>query len=151
MEDNALFGFYQRQSSLVSTLKIKSFIFWEHLISLSYFVCSGAFVGTRPTSKPNLKTIFVQIEINNSFAFRTNTHPCVRCTISLIAIITYTITNTLTLTITTYLAQATNSNTPNHLLTDQCDQIKIAKCLYKLPKNEFTRKINDFDTFTKIA
>ena len=80
-----------------------------------------------------------------------HTHPCVRCTISLIAIITYTITNTLTLTITTYLAQATNSNTPNHLLTDQCDQIKIAKCLYKLPKNEFTRKINDFDTFTKIA
>ena len=33
----------------------------------------------------------------------------------------------------------------------QCDQIKIAKCLKKLPKNEFTRKMNDFDTFTKIA
>ena len=33
----------------------------------------------------------------------------------------------------------------------QCDQIKIAKCLYKLPKNDFTRKMIDFDTFTKIA
>ena len=33
----------------------------------------------------------------------------------------------------------------------QCDQIKIAKCLLKLPKNGFTRKTNDFDTFTKIA
>ena len=33
----------------------------------------------------------------------------------------------------------------------QCDQIKIAKCLKKLPKNGFTRKMNDFDTFTKIA
>ena len=31
----------------------------------------------------------------------------------------------------------------------QCDQIKIAKCLYKLPKNDFTRKMNDFATFTK--
>ena len=28
---------------------------------------------------------------------------------------------------------------------------KIAKCLEKLPKSDFTRKINDFDTFTKIA
>ena len=34
---------------------------------------------------------------------------------------------------------------------DQCDQIKIAKCLKKLPKNDFTRNIKDFDTFTKIA
>ena len=33
----------------------------------------------------------------------------------------------------------------------QCDQIKIAKCLLKLPKNDFTRKMNYFDTFTKIA
>ena len=33
----------------------------------------------------------------------------------------------------------------------QCDQIKIAKCLSKLPKNVFTRKMNDFDIFTKIA
>ena len=28
---------------------------------------------------------------------------------------------------------------------------KIAKCLYKLPKHDFTRKMIDFDTFTKIA
>ena len=33
----------------------------------------------------------------------------------------------------------------------QCDQKKIAKCLEKLPKSDFTRKMNDFDTFTKIA
>ena len=33
----------------------------------------------------------------------------------------------------------------------QCDQKKIAKCLQKLPKNDFSRKIIDFDTFTKIA
>ena len=33
----------------------------------------------------------------------------------------------------------------------QCDQKKIAKCLQKLPKNDFTRKMIDFDTFTKIA
>ena len=33
---------------------------------------------------------------------------------------------------------------------DQCDQKKIAKCLQKLPKNDFARKIKDFDTFTKI-
>ena len=33
----------------------------------------------------------------------------------------------------------------------QCDQIKIAKFLQKLPKNDFTRKMNDVDTFTKIA
>ena len=35
--------------------------------------------------------------------------------------------------------------------SNQCDQIKIAKCPYKLPKNGFTRKFNDFDNFTKIA
>ena len=35
--------------------------------------------------------------------------------------------------------------------SNQCDQIKIAKCLQKLPKNDFTRKMNDFDSFTKIA
>ena len=34
---------------------------------------------------------------------------------------------------------------------EQCDQIKIAKFLQKLPKNDFTRKMNDVDTFTKIA
>ena len=33
----------------------------------------------------------------------------------------------------------------------QCDQIKIAKCLWMLPNNDFTRKMIDFDTFTKIA
>ena len=33
----------------------------------------------------------------------------------------------------------------------QCDQKKIAKCLLKLPKNDFTRKIIDFDTIIKIA
>ena len=33
---------------------------------------------------------------------------------------------------------------------DQCDQKKIAKCLLKLPKNDFTRKIIDFNTFTKL-
>ena len=33
----------------------------------------------------------------------------------------------------------------------QCDQIKFTKCLKKLPKNDFTRKMNDFDTFAKIA
>ena len=35
--------------------------------------------------------------------------------------------------------------------SDQCDQKKIAKCLQKLPKNNFTKKMIDFDTFTKIA
>ena len=34
---------------------------------------------------------------------------------------------------------------------NQCDQKKIAKSLQKLPKNDFTRKIKDFDTITKIA
>ena len=33
----------------------------------------------------------------------------------------------------------------------QCDRKKIPKCLKKLPKNDFTRKMIDFDTFTKIA
>ena len=28
---------------------------------------------------------------------------------------------------------------------------KISKCLQKLPKNDFTRKMIDFDTLTKIA
>ena len=32
----------------------------------------------------------------------------------------------------------------------QCDQKKIAKCLQKLPKNDFARKMIPFDTFTKI-
>ena len=34
---------------------------------------------------------------------------------------------------------------------NQCDQKKIAKCLQKLPKNDVTRKMIDFGTFTKIA
>ena len=33
----------------------------------------------------------------------------------------------------------------------QCDQTKIAKSLLKLTKNDFTRKMIDFDNFTKIA
>ena len=33
----------------------------------------------------------------------------------------------------------------------QCDQKKIAKCLQKLPKNDFTRNMIYFNTFTKIA
>ena len=36
-------------------------------------------------------------------------------------------------------------------VSKQCDQKKIAKCLYKLPKNDGTRKMTDFDNFTKIA
>ena len=32
----------------------------------------------------------------------------------------------------------------------QCDQKKIANCLYKLPENDFTRKMIDFDNFTKM-
>ena len=32
----------------------------------------------------------------------------------------------------------------------QCDQIKISKCL-KVAKNDFARKMNDLDTFRKIA
>ena len=39
----------------------------------------------------------------------------------------------------------------NFMTHDQCDQKKIAKCLSKLPKNDFTRKMKGFDTFTKIA
>ena len=34
---------------------------------------------------------------------------------------------------------------------EQCDQKKIDECLEKLPKSDFTRKMNDFNTFTKIA
>ena len=37
------------------------------------------------------------------------------------------------------------------LTSEQCDQKKIAQCLLKLPKNDFTRKIIDLDTYTKIA
>ena len=33
----------------------------------------------------------------------------------------------------------------------QCDQKKIAKGLWKLPKNDFIMNIIDFDIFTKIA
>ena len=36
-----------------------------------------------------------------------------------------------------------------HLHGVQCDQRKIAKCPKKLPKNNFTRKIKDFGTYTK--
>ena len=32
----------------------------------------------------------------------------------------------------------------------QCDRIKIAKCLKQLPKYDYTRKMNDFDSFTKL-
>ena len=38
-----------------------------------------------------------------------------------------------------------------YLYHGQCDQKKIAKCLSKLPKNDFTTKMIDFNTFTKIA
>ena len=38
-----------------------------------------------------------------------------------------------------------------YLRFKQCDQTKIAKCLWKLPKYDFTRNMIDFDTFTKIA
>ena len=34
---------------------------------------------------------------------------------------------------------------------EQCDQKKSHKSPYKLPKNDYTIKIKDFDTFTKIA
>ena len=33
----------------------------------------------------------------------------------------------------------------------QCDQKKSPNVYKKLPKNDFTRKMKDFDTFTKIA
>ena len=33
----------------------------------------------------------------------------------------------------------------------KCDRKKIVKCLSKLPKNYFTRKMIDFHTFIKIA
>ena len=33
----------------------------------------------------------------------------------------------------------------------QGDEIKIAKCLLKLPKYDFTRKMIDFGTFKKLA
>ena len=32
----------------------------------------------------------------------------------------------------------------------QCDQKKVANYLLKLPKNDFTRKLKFFDTFTKL-
>ena len=32
---------------------------------------------------------------------------------------------------------------------EQCDQKKIAKCLQKLPKNDFNRKMIDFKTLYK--
>ena len=34
---------------------------------------------------------------------------------------------------------------------NQFDQKKIANCLQKLPKKDFTRKMNDFDIFTKLS
>ena len=36
-------------------------------------------------------------------------------------------------------------------IDEQCDHEKVAKCLYKLPNDDFTRKVKDFDIFTKIA
>ena len=33
---------------------------------------------------------------------------------------------------------------------NQCDQKKIAKCLKKLPKNDFPIKMTDFENFTKM-
>ena len=36
-----------------------------------------------------------------------------------------------------------------NLTCKQCDQKKIAKCLKKLPKNDFTRKMIAFYTFKK--
>ena len=33
----------------------------------------------------------------------------------------------------------------------QCDQKKIDKCLNKLPKNDYTRKIIDFNIFKKLS
>ena len=33
----------------------------------------------------------------------------------------------------------------------QCDQKKISNCVQNLPKNDFTRKMIDFDTFTKLV
>ena len=52
----------------------------------------------------------------------------------------------------TYLPTATAALMYLHHTNDaQCDQIKIAKCLQKLPKNDFTGKLNDFDIFIKIA
>ena len=32
----------------------------------------------------------------------------------------------------------------------KCNQKRIIKCLKKLPKNEFTRKMIDFNSFTKL-
>ena len=49
------------------------------------------------------------------------------------------------------LHKAAESKTIKGEVSHQCDQIKIAKFLYKLSKNDFTRKRIDFDTFTKIA
>ena len=39
----------------------------------------------------------------------------------------------------------------NEGIKGQCDQKKITKSLQKLPKNDFTGKMIDFDTFTKNA
>ena len=36
-------------------------------------------------------------------------------------------------------------------LDEQCDQFKVTKCLWQLPKNDSIRDMKDFDTFTKIA
>ena len=37
-----------------------------------------------------------------------------------------------------------------YLPRQQCDQKKIAKCLLNLLENDFTRKMKDSDTFSKI-
>ena len=38
----------------------------------------------------------------------------------------------------------------SNVTNKQCDQIKIAKGLKKLPKYDFIRNMNDFGTFTKL-
>ena len=45
-----------------------------------------------------------------------------------------------------FIAYPSQSN----VVSSQCDQKKITKCLLKFPKNDFIRKMIDFDTFTKM-
>ena len=55
------------------------------------------------------------------------------------------------------LAKRTSSSLAHKKLTwrnlgsKEYDQLKVTKCLWNLPKNDFERKIKDFDTFTEIA
>ena len=55
------------------------------------------------------------------------------------------------MTIYQRLPMKDNPSWGENLTQGQCDQIKIAKCLWKLPKFDFPTKMNGFDTFTKIA